>query len=113
MHAVRLLRFVRTVITSELPPDSLGSKHRPIRAAQALAVVGQAERATPIPTAANAPLDRTPVELTDTITALIADEPTALPAEAALRTFSRRPRMFCPHDWLTTNESSPGRPTIR
>jgi hypothetical protein len=113
VHAVRLLRFAHTVIASELPPDTLGSKHRPVGVAQALAVVGQADRATPIPTAANATLNRAPVELTDTITALIADEPTALPAEAALRTFSRRPRMFCPHDWLTTNESSPGRPTIR
>jgi hypothetical protein len=54
VHAVRLLRFVRTVIASELPPDTLGSKHRPIGVTQALAVVGQADRATPIPPAANA-----------------------------------------------------------
>ena len=54
VHAVRLLRFVRTVITSELPPDTLGSKHRPVGVAQALAVVGQADRSTPIPPAANA-----------------------------------------------------------
>jgi hypothetical protein len=39
---------------SELPPHTLGSKHRPVGVAQALAVVGQADRATPIPTAANA-----------------------------------------------------------
>ena len=37
VHAVRLLRFVRTVIASELPRDSLGSKRRPVGAAQALA----------------------------------------------------------------------------
>ena len=41
VHAVRLLRFVRTVIASELPPDALGSEHRPVGVAQALAVEGR------------------------------------------------------------------------
>ena len=85
MHAVRLLRFAHTVIASELPPDTLGSKHRSVGVAQALAVVRQADRATPIPPAANATLNRAPVELTDTITALIANEPAALPAEVRTR----------------------------
>ena len=94
MHAVRLLRIARTVIASELPPDTLGSEHRPVGVAQALAVVGQADRATPIPTAANATLNRAPVELTNTITALIADEPTALPAEVR----TRRRQVECERD---------------
>ena len=84
-HAVRFLRIACTAFASELTRIKLGSKHGPVGVAPARAVVGQADRATPIPTASISTLDRPPVQLADTITALISDEPAARAAEVRPR----------------------------